>query len=167
MALYPKTLYHKTNPPKRVWTEESEKQAKEQGWEFTTYQRQEFPKTMYHATHKPRIVKTAEELKALGPNWLTTPQEGNIHHIDPATVADTDRTEMLERAIDPSHSGAAQMLHRARLEDKAKAAAEEAGLDLMSKADLLKHAEEHDIEVDSTGNKASIIAQIVKAKKAA
>ncbi len=124
MSLYPKTLYHKTAIPKRVWTEDAEKQAKEQGWVFPSYQRQEFPKTMYHATKKPQIVDSAEAQKALGSQWFDKPQEGNLTHVDPATVADADHTEMLERCINPDLPGAMQLLRKARRED-AEAQSEE------------------------------------------
>jgi FMN phosphatase YigB (HAD superfamily) len=117
MSLYPKTLYSKTAIPKRVWTEDAEKTAREQGWNFNTYQRQDFPKVKYHKTKPPRTVNNADEEKKLGAEWFDQPQDGNLKHIDPATIADMDRTEMLERGITPDVPGAMQLLQKARKEE--------------------------------------------------
>src|SRR5689334_10655501 len=131
MALYPKTLYSDSAIPKRVWDEGAEKTAREQGWIHDRYVHQKYPKTKYHATKKHRIVNDADEETKLGPGWHDKPQEGNVSHIDPATIADTQREEMLERAIDPNHPSAIHQLSAAKKQEAidAQLAAESASME--------------------------------------
>jgi hypothetical protein len=43
--------------------------------DVSEYKFQEFPKMKYHPKHEPRIVQNAQEEKALGRNWVGSPND--------------------------------------------------------------------------------------------